>query len=229
MEGETETRLLHVLDKPLIHYMEETVEPYPFGFDPTYCRYKLDGPASYRKPSNVFVCSMGDLFGPWFTDGIIGEVEQAARAVPRHNYFFLTKFPARYNALPAPPGFFWRGASIDTRQRMLDTLAAEVGTLRFISLEPLLEPVDLWEFFKEAVRKPEWVIVGPENGSSPARVTMQREWVYDIKAACMAYGVPLFMKSGAKNGPGVTYTKELMGSDFIQQYPSQYIKSRTSR
>ena len=36
---------------------------YPFGFDPTFHRYKLDEPKRWTKPRTIFVCSMADLFG----------------------------------------------------------------------------------------------------------------------------------------------------------------------
>lgn len=31
---------------------------YPFGFSPTFHRYRLDEPQSWKKPRNIFVCSM---------------------------------------------------------------------------------------------------------------------------------------------------------------------------
>lgn len=40
-------------------------EPYPYGFTPTFYRYRLDEPQKWKKPRNIFVCSMGDLFGDW--------------------------------------------------------------------------------------------------------------------------------------------------------------------
>ena len=37
--------------------------PYPFGFDPTFHRYRLDEPQHYKKPQIIFIGSMCDLFG----------------------------------------------------------------------------------------------------------------------------------------------------------------------
>ena len=42
-----------------------TVAPYPFGFEPTFHRYRLDEPARKTKGQTIFVCSMADLFGKW--------------------------------------------------------------------------------------------------------------------------------------------------------------------
>lgn len=38
---------------------------FPFGFEPTFHRYRLDEPQKLKKPSRIFVVSMGDLFGDW--------------------------------------------------------------------------------------------------------------------------------------------------------------------
>lgn len=56
---------LHELNYPLRNYGNNKIAPYPFEFDPTIHRYKLDEPQHWKKPRNIFVCSMADLFGEW--------------------------------------------------------------------------------------------------------------------------------------------------------------------
>ncbi|MCL2461960.1 MAG: phage Gp37/Gp68 family protein, partial [Defluviitaleaceae bacterium] len=73
--------------------------PYPFYFKPTFHRYRLGEPARMKKPKNIFVCSMADMFGDWVPDEWIKAVFEACEAIPRHRYLFLTKNPARYKAL----------------------------------------------------------------------------------------------------------------------------------
>ena len=75
------------------------VAPYPFRFTPTFHAYRLDKPQHWKKPRTIFVCSMADLFGDWVPDEWIAEVFQACEAAPQHRYLFLTKNPARYDAL----------------------------------------------------------------------------------------------------------------------------------
>lgn len=216
-EGPAETGELHVLDEPMRDVVTKEAEGYPFGFDPTFCRYRLRSPSATARPGNVFVCGMGDLFGPWVPDRWIEEVMEAAAEAPRHNYCFLTKFPERYNSLPPPPQNFLFGASVDTQGRLLGTLGARVPSLRFLSVEPLLERVDLGLFFREAVKKPEWVIVGPETGNASGRAVMKREWAEEIQEACREHGIPLYMKDASKAKPGVPRMSELMGEQFTQQ------------
>ena len=37
------------------------VSPYPFGFHPTFHKYRLDEPKKVKTPQRIFVVSMGDL------------------------------------------------------------------------------------------------------------------------------------------------------------------------
>ena len=67
--------------------------PFPFGFEPTLHRYRLDEPYQ-RRGLNIFVCSMADLFGEWVPDEWIEEVMNACLLSPQHRYLFLTKNPA---------------------------------------------------------------------------------------------------------------------------------------
>ena len=53
--------------------------PYPFGFTPTFHRYRLDEPSKKTKGQTIFVCSMADLFGRWVPTRWIVEVLDACR------------------------------------------------------------------------------------------------------------------------------------------------------
>lgn len=56
--------------------------PYPFGFTPTFHRYRLDEPSKKTKGQTIFVCSMADLFGRWVPTRWIVEVLDACRKAP---------------------------------------------------------------------------------------------------------------------------------------------------
>lgn len=66
--------------------------PYPFDFQPTFHKYRLNEYMG-KKGRNIFVCSMADLFGKWVPDDWKIEVLEACRKAPQHNYLFLTKDP----------------------------------------------------------------------------------------------------------------------------------------
>ena len=82
---------IHDLNEPIYDFDNGRNAPYPFGFDPTFHRYRLDEPQKWKKPRNIFVCSMADLFGDWVPDEWIREVFQACEAAPQHRYLFLSK------------------------------------------------------------------------------------------------------------------------------------------
>jgi protein gp37 len=61
-------------------------------------------PLKWRKPANVFVCSMGDLFHKDVPTAEIDKVFAIAAILPKHNFLFLTKRPERmaeYFSTPA--------------------------------------------------------------------------------------------------------------------------------
>ena len=94
----------------------------------------------------------------------------------------------------------WLGVSVENQQMaderipmLLDTPAA----VRFLSLEPLLEPVNLeWEWFDKTIagydRVIDWVIVGGESGPNARPCNI--EWIRSIIAQCRAAGLPVFVK-----------------------------------
>jgi len=64
-------------------------------FAPTFHPDRLSQPAKTKKPSKIFVVSMGDLFGDWVDSVWINAVLGACGRAPQHVYQFLTKNPRR--------------------------------------------------------------------------------------------------------------------------------------
>lgn len=215
----------HVLDEPEIECAvfdppsgyRGKVKPYPYYFSPTFHRYRLGEPQSWKKPRNIFVCSMADLFGEWVPGEWIREIVEACDAAPQHRYMFLTKDPKRYAELRAkdiqPPANSWIGTSATTDTEAKEqTLALSecwnVNANWFVSVEPLLEPMSSEAL--EDLSAMQWVIVGAETGNSKNKVIPERKWVDEIVDACAKVGTPLFMKDSLR---------DLMGNDFQQEFP----------
>lgn len=183
---------------------------YPFGFDPTFHRYKLDEPLRWKKPRTIFVCSMADLFGEWVPDEWIAEVFKACDAAPWHRYLFLTKNPTRYCKI-AYDGWlpdaknFWYGSTITRKGESF--FAGSVHWNAFVSIEPLLEPLDVGIGSFGGAK---WVIVGAETGNRKGKIAPKREWVENIVEAAQITGMKVFMKDSLR---------ELMGADFRQELP----------
>lgn len=191
---------------------------YPFGFEPTFHRYKLDEPQKWKKPRTIFVCSMADLFGDWVPDEWIQKIFEACDKASQHRYMFLTKNPSRYaellNLLPKhrrPPNVaeMWFGQSFTGAERNYTPLALPPWQYRFASIEPLLRNLSRAEAMKIAATN-EWIIVGAETGVRKGKIIPKREWVENIVEAAQITGMKVFMKDSLR---------ELMGADFRQELP----------
>lgn len=201
---------LHELDKKIYGEESEKSEPYPYGFEPTFHRYRLD---EYRnkKGRNIFVCSMADLFGEWVPDSWIEEVFKACEAAPQHNYLFLTKNPKRYEKLLdryMPPNM-WFGWSQTGPMGADFSFTTHHSVQTFVSVEPLLKP-----FEEYRIRGIDWVIIGAETGFRKDKVIPKREWIEDIVGQCRKEDIPVFMKSSLM---------DIWGEQLIQEFPKQLI------
>lgn len=207
-------------------------DPFKVAFHPE----RLDQPSRWSKPRRIFVCSMGDLFHEDVEDEWLNRVFLEMAVSTRHTYIVLTKRPERMRAfvlgkIPfvkdagvAGPGLFphvWLGVTAENQARaderipvLLDTPAA----VRFVSVEPMLGPVDLARWMRPKQRffnalcevcgnvvgeKPpyvdsgevglDWVICGGETGYN-ARL-MHPDWARSLRDQCLSAGVPFFFKS----------------------------------
>lgn len=199
------------LEKPMLLERKDgkiVNAPFPFGFTPTFHRYRLGDPAKMEKGQDIFVCSMADLFGGWVPLKWITDVFDACLAAPQHNYLFLTKNPQRYVeldkvALLPRLDNFWYGSTV-TSPDMPFFHSKHHKT--FLSIEPLLEPFNR----ANITSLTDWIIVGAETGSQKGKVVPEREWVADIVKSCQASGVPVFMKDSLL---------DVWGSPLIQMFP----------
>ena len=224
---------IHDLDEPIYDFDNGRNAPYPFDFDPTFHRYKLDEPRCWKKPRNIFVCSMADMFGDWVPDEWITEVFKACEAAPWHRYLFLTKNPTRlckmanayviqkWNAkhqkphdqtdeyegvLPLPVhDNWWFGSSLDNANARRFDGGFTWNT--FTSIEPLTEYMDMGI---GSFGSDEWTIIGAETGNRNGKVIPKREWVENILEAASITSMKVFMKESIR---------ELMGDDFRQEFP----------
>lgn len=213
------------------------IQPYPFGFLPTFHRYKLDEPQHWKKPRNVFVCSMADLFGHWVPDEWIAEVLKACDAAPQHRYLFLTKAPSRYEKISSlmpsweemyleksrPVMMFGASATDDAMMAVAYKSNAE-----WVSVEPILEPIEPEWFISSSgsngdystFRRWEWVVIGAETGKSKHRTVPNKEWVEEIAQVCKKYGTPVFMKDSLR---------DLMKGSFRQEFPWEVSRAEEGR
>jgi protein gp37 len=111
----------------------------------------------------------------------------------------------------------WLGVSVEnqaTANERVPILLQTPAAIRFVSLEPMLGPVDLravgfmggdilfvgdeggHEYVGSRRGMLSWVIVGGESGAN-AR-PMHPDWVRSVRDQCVGAGVPFFFKQGSK-------------------------------
>lgn len=165
---------------------------YEQGFDMRLWPERIDQPLRWKRPRQIFVNSMSDLFHPEVPDEFIGEVFATMVEADQHVFQILTKRPERLlelaDELPWPP-HVWMGVSIENRRfvHRADLLREVPAAVRFISAEPLLGPLeglDLTDIH--------WLIAGGESGAGHRPI--REEWVLDLRDRCVDEGVAFFFK-----------------------------------
>ena len=179
----------------------------------------LAKPLHWKQPRAIFWNDMSDGFGEWVQRAWIQAIFNQAFAAPRHRHIFLTKRPERMAAELAAwnrvgASFpFWLGTTVEN-QAMADEripyLLKCPAAVRFLSIEPMLGPVNILPWFDEdplsSTAEKFWVIVGPETG--PRRRSCDPEWIRGIVDQCAAAGVPCFVKAfGIYDGPKFRISK----------------------
>ena len=118
----------------------------------------------------------------------------------KHRWLWLTKRPDRMTKFShwlekqhtQWPYNLWVGTSITTRattSRIGHLLEVGDGnTIRFVSVEPQYEPVDV----TKSLSKLDWVIQGGESGHDAH--AFEIGWSFDLKDQCQEYHVPYFLK-----------------------------------
>lgn len=180
------------------------------GFEPQFLSERLEMPFNTKPPTlpenasqvdkigstNVFVCSMADLFGEWVPQEWIDAVIDAVRRSPQWNYIFLTKNPTRLATIKWPVNA-WVGTTVDTQARVLPALEAMSNVsaeVRFISCEPLTEHVVFPDF--QAI---DWIIIGGYGDSTPGNPEQPlAEWVKELEYAAIKAGIGVYGKTNAK-------------------------------
>lgn len=125
-------------------------------FRVTFHSDKLLEPLKWRKPRRIFVCSMGDLFHDEVEEDWIDEIFQTI-AENIHTFLILTKRPNRMktycdwyvrNEIELPENL-WPGVSVENQKRAderIPILLQIPAKVRFISIEPMLERMDLRDY-----------------------------------------------------------------------------------
>jgi protein gp37 len=199
---------------------------YEKGFKLAIHPERLAAPLRRKKKTVYFVNSMSDLFHMDIPDSFLDQVFDVIRQTPDHTYQILTKRAERlpeYFGKRECPKNVWLGVSVEDRKNGVDRIAflrKVNATIRFLSMEPLLEDVG-----KLDLRGIHWVIVGGESGHK-AR-PMQEDWVLNIKEQADATGAAFFFKQwGGWGADGVKRNKKANGKTLKGKVWTAYPEAR---
>lgn len=173
---------------------------YEEGFKLKVMPERLAEPLERKKPTVYFVNSMSDLFHEQVPFAYIDKVFGVMRQAHQHTFQLLTKRPARmakYCLKRSVPANVWLGVSVENKKHgvpRIDVLRGIESTIRFLSVEPLLEDIGAID-----LTGIHWVIVGGESGRR-AR-PMREAWVDNVRRQCLAADVPFFFKQWGAWGP----------------------------
>lgn len=161
-----------------------------------------------RKPKSVFIDSMSDI--GWWEDEWLEKTLVAMNNNCKHKYIALTKMDCnvlcqriiKVTTQHKLIGIeLYLGKSITTQKQWDNCFDNE--SIDFLSIEPLLEPINLYEV-GHCIKQ---VIIGAETGTRKDKVIPKKEWVDNIVKFCNENKIKVFMKESLR---------EIMGNDFRQ-------------
>ena len=154
----------------------------------------------------------GDLFHANIPNDFILEAIKGMGHKPDIDFQILTKRAERMaSLLGGVPDNVWLGVTIEDQRRgderlpFLRQIKAEV---RFVSVEPMLEPVRL------DLSGIHWVICGGESGGK--RRPFSKQWAMELYQQCLDSNVPFFFKQGSHRYPG---RDDTLDEQIIKQWP----------
>jgi protein gp37 len=189
---------------------------------------ELSAPMRVNKPAIIGVQFMGDLFHENVPDEFIHDAYEIMGLVERHTFLVLTKRPER--ALKVLQQHddnqwsnVWLGVTAENQEqadKRIPILLSIPAAHRFVSVEPMLGPVDLEEWlsplgaetchYGEVHRNGECdcrqsvlscVVLGGETGLG-AR-PMRPDWARSVRDQCQSAGVPFFFKGWGRHLPSL--------------------------
>ncbi len=187
--AERRTRAQYLRHPPVRDTAANRADP----FAPRFWEGRLDQPLRWKRPMRIFVDSMSDVFHAHFSAAMIGRVFEVMNQAHWHQFQLLTKRPERAARLAGKLAWtpnIWIGTSIenmDVAKRADALREITAASVRFISAEPLLGPLDALD-----LANIQWVIGGGESG--PGYRPVDLNWARGLRDSCRTAGVAFFWK-----------------------------------
>jgi len=187
------------------------------GFKLTLHPDVVDAPRSWSGSRTVFVNSMSDLFHDEVPLSFIRDVFDVMADTPQHQFQILTKRSKRLRQVADElmwPANVWMGVSVETQRYAfrVDHLRDVPATIRFVSAEPLIGPLEL------DLAGVDWLIVGGESGSGARPI--DASWVRSLRDQSEEASVAFFFKQWGGRTPKAG-GRELDGRKWDEMPPTK--------
>lgn len=174
-------------------YLKRWKNPrYTNGFNLTLHEDLVELPVSWKKPKQIFPCSMSDIFHEGIPREFVLKLFATMNQCPQHTFIVLTKRAEHMLELSPSiqwPENIWLGVTVEEARYAgrIDALKQTGAVNKFICAEPLL--CDLGKLDLSGI---DWVVVGGESGknSRPCKA----EWAENLRDQCEAQQVPFTFK-----------------------------------
>jgi len=178
----------------------------------------IDLPRKWRVGRIIFVNSMSDLFHERVPFDFVRKIFRTMNETPQHTYQVLTKRAELLEKLSPKliwtPNI-WMGVSVENSDFTwrIDHLRRSDARVKFLSLEPLLGPLEDLE-----LHGIDWAIAGGESG--PGARPMAPEWVRSIRDQCVKAGVAFHFKQWG--GVNKKKTGRVLDNRTWDEWPAQF-------
>jgi len=169
---------------------------------------ELSAPRRKKKPATIAVQFMGDLFFERLTQVDTFPVFNTIMSCPQHVFFTLTKRIGRMHRFAMKywidfyntdmPKNIYHGLTVCTQKEADEKipLLLEIPGFRWLSIEPMLEHIDIGLYLP----KLDFIVAGCESG--PGRRPSKLEWFKSLSDQCGEADIPFYLKQ-ADRGYGV--------------------------
>ena len=154
----------------------------------------------------IFVCSWSDFFHE-AADEWRAEAWEIIKRNPQHTFQILTKRTERILEHLPPDWEYgypnvWLGTSAADQHEAdarMDELLAVPAKLHWVSVEPLVGPLNLINWLYKGGPRPglKWVVVGGESGTGTEWRDMRHDWVDVLFEECQTFEIAFFFKQWA--------------------------------
>jgi len=170
----------------------------------------------------AFVCDMSDLFHADVPRTFILIAIEIMEKRGDIDWLLLTKRPKRMSEVlwrlgwwshGHTPANIWLGVTVENEDNLwrIDELLKTPATVRWVSLEPMLGPIelgligtipkDISPSYRLVGDWIDWIVIGAESGLNGR--PFEKEWAWDVLDQCREANVACFLKQDSGARPGV--------------------------